>query len=655
MPTPHPDDAQRIQVLIDAVVDYAIYMLDAGGHVASWNAGARRIKGYEAQEILGRHFSCFYTDEDRAAGEPERALGVAKREGRFETEAWRLKKDGSRFWASVVVDRILDETGRLIGYAKVTRDITERRAEQASLRASEERFRLLVQSVTDYAIYLLDPDGHVVNWNAGAERFKGYTSEQILGRHFSRFYTDEDRATDLPRRALRTALREGRFEQEGWRVRKDGSRFWASVVIEPVRDDGGTHIGFAKITRDLSERRREQQALEQAREALVQSQKMEAVGQLAAGVAHEFNNQLQVLRTRLELLRRRPSGSDLGDDLSIIGRSLERAEGLTVHLLSVAGRRPFQPSRVALRDWLPPCVDLLRSFMGGAVSTELALADDLWEVEVDPGELESALLNMASNARDALPAGGHLRIRACNERMLAAGGDPTSEQDFVVLSMSDDGQGIDTAVLPRVFEPFFTTKQPGKGTGLGLSQVYGFSRKSGGSVAIESALGKGTTVTLRMPRARGATKPADPPAPTVPAHVAPDASCPLVLVVDDNEDVARATGSLLETMGFAVCYAASGPGALERLRIEPRPQAVVSDIVMPGRLNGVEMAREVRRRWPAMPVILCTGYSAEADRAAAAGFTILSKPYAFDDLERELRTLLKAAQVIPFVRRSSDR
>ncbi|HYF60103.1 MAG TPA: PAS domain S-box protein [Burkholderiaceae bacterium] len=647
------DEATRLRLLVDAVVDYAIYMLDATGRVASWNAGARRIKGWTAEEILGQHVSRFHTDEDRRAGLPERALETAAREGRFETEAWRLRKDGSRFWANVVIDAIRAPDGRLIGYAKVTRDITDRAAAQAALRASEERFRLLVQGVTDYAIYLLDPEGHVVNWNAGAERFKGYTTDEILGQHFSRFYTEEDRATQLPRRALETALREGRFEQEGWRVRKDGGRFWASVVIDPIRDERGTLVGFGKVTRDMTERRRAQQELERTREALFQSQKMEAVGQLAAGVAHEFNNLLQVVRTRVELMRRRPSGVDGGEDAAIIRRTLQRAEDLTAHLLSVTGRRRLEPSRVALRDWLPSCTELLRPFMGGDAEIDLAVAGDLWDVQVDPGELESALLNVASNARDAMPAGGRLRIRACNERMVGAGDDGTSAREFVVLSVSDDGQGIDPEVLPRVFEPFFTTKEPGKGTGLGLSQVYGFARRSGGTVAIESAPGRGTTITLRLPRAspEAARPPADGEAPP-PADAVPDGSGALVMVVDDHEDVARATGALLESLGYTVCYAASGPAALERLQLEPQPRAVVSDVVMPGALDGIEMARRARARWPKIPVILCTGYSAQVQQAAAEGFTILAKPYDFEALERTLRDALALGRVIPFARRT---
>ena len=253
-------------------------MLDADGRVTSWNPGAQRFKGYVASEIIGEHFSRFYSQEDRAAGVPAEALRTARDEDRFEKEGWRIRKDGSRFWAHVVIDPIRTSAGDLIGFAKITRDLTERKIAETALRASEEQFRLLVQGVTDYAIYLLDPQGQVSNWNAGAQRIKGYSPAEVVGSHFSRFSTEEDRDAGLPGRALATAAAEGRYEQEGLRVRKDGSRFWAHVIIDPIRDDAGEIIGFAKITRDITERLASQRALDQAREALLQSQKLEAIG-----------------------------------------------------------------------------------------------------------------------------------------------------------------------------------------------------------------------------------------------------------------------------------------------------------------------------------------------------------------------------------------
>jgi PAS domain S-box-containing protein len=315
----------RYRLLVDAITDYAIYMLDTDGHVSSWNAGAQRFKGYTEAEILGEHFSRFYTPEELAAGVPARALATAEAVGRFEAEGWRVRKDGERFWAHVVIDAIRDPYGHLVGFAKITRDLTERKAAEEVLRRSEEQFRLLVQGVTDYAIYMLDPDGKVASWNAGAQRIKGYSPEDIIGEHFSRFYTEEDKTEELPRAALEIATKEGRFEKEGWRVRKDGTRFWASVVIDAIRSEDGKLIGFAKVTRDVTEKRQAQEALERAQQELFQAQKMEAVGQLTGGIAHDFNNLLMAVLGSLEIARKRASKAETSSTSSTTP-SLERSE-----------------------------------------------------------------------------------------------------------------------------------------------------------------------------------------------------------------------------------------------------------------------------------------------------------------------------------------
>ncbi len=304
--TPLMNEEQRFRLLIDAVVDYAIYMTDPSGIITSWNSGARRFKGYAESEILGQHFSRFYTDQDRAAGLPQRALDTAVQEGRFEGEGWRVRKDGTLFWSHVVIDPIIDsQSGTLLGFAKITRDLTDRKMAEETLKQSEQQFRLLVQSVTDYAIYMLDPQGQVTNWNLGAQRIKGYLPAEAIGQHFSMFYTPEDRDTGEPQRALSIAASEGRFEKKGWRMRKDGTRFMAHVVIDAIRSDTGTLLGFAKITRDITDATQAQQALEQAREALFQSQKLQAIGQLTGGIAHDFNNLLTVILGNLEIVRKR--------------------------------------------------------------------------------------------------------------------------------------------------------------------------------------------------------------------------------------------------------------------------------------------------------------------------------------------------------------
>ena len=291
-------------MLVEGITDYAIYLLDDSGHVTSWNRGAERFKGYTEGEIIGQHFSRFYTDEDKAIDLPATALRTAREEGRFEREGWRVRKDGTRFWAHVVIDPIRDSQGEVIGYAKITRDLSERRRAEEKLRASQEQFRLLVQGVTDYALYMLDLDGRVSSWNAGAERIKGYSHEEVVGQHFSQFYTPEDRQAGIPIKGLHEAAARGRWETEGWRVRKDGTRFWAHVVIDAIRDDSGQPIGFAKITRDITDRKSAERELEEARNALFQSQKMEAVGQLTGGVAHDFNNLLTVIIGGLDTLAR---------------------------------------------------------------------------------------------------------------------------------------------------------------------------------------------------------------------------------------------------------------------------------------------------------------------------------------------------------------
>ncbi len=368
-------DDGRYRLLVDSITDYAIYMLDAEGRVASWNPGAERFKGYTAAEILGSHFSRFYTDEDRQAGVPEQALATARREGKYEKEGLRVRKGGSRFWAHVVIDSIRAPSGEVIGFAKITRDLTERRQTEETLRRSHEQFRVLVEGVTDYAIYLLDPEGRVSSWNTGARRIKNYLPEEIIGHHFSRFYTEEDKASGEPSRALDTAAREGKFEKEGWRIRKDGSRFWAHVVIDAIRNPAGELYGFAKITRDLTERRAGQRALELAQEALIQSQKMDAIGQLTGGVAHDFNNLLTVILGSLELVRRR-----VPDDPRITGlvdnamQAAQRGASLTQRMLAFARRQDLKPEPLDVPGLVRGMTDLLRRSLGPSIDMETRFA-----------------------------------------------------------------------------------------------------------------------------------------------------------------------------------------------------------------------------------------------------------------------------------------
>jgi PAS domain S-box-containing protein len=374
----------RYRLLVEAITDYAIYMLDRDGIITSWNPGARRFKGYEADEIIGQHFSRFYSEEDRSSGLPERALETARNSGKFESEGWRVRKDGSRFWAYVIIDPIRSSSGEVIGYAKITRDLTERKSAEETLKKSEEQFRLLVQGVSDYAIYRLDPEGRVSSWNSGAERIKGYVPEEIIGRHFSQFYTDEDRKSGEPQKALETAAREGRFEKEALRVRKDGSQFWAHVIIDPIRADDASIIGYAKITRDITERKEGEQRLEKAREALVQSQKMEAIGHLTGGIAHDFNNLLAAVLGSLELVRKRMRGDEklaLLVDNAILGA--QRGAALTQRMLAFARRQELKSETIHIPELVIGMTELLQRSLGPSIAIETRFPLALKPVRAD--------------------------------------------------------------------------------------------------------------------------------------------------------------------------------------------------------------------------------------------------------------------------------
>jgi len=596
----------RYRLLVEAITDYAVFMLDRGGVVSSWNRGARRFKGYEAHEILGQHVSRFYTEEDRAAGMPEQALRIAAEEGRFDREGWRVRKDGTRFWAHVVIDPIHNAQGEVIGFAKVTHDLTERRAAEIALRQSEEQFRRLVQGVTDYAIFMLDPRGLVTNWNAGAQRIKGYRPEEIIGQHFSRFYTEEDRAAGLPALGLATALKEGRWEHEGRRVRKDGTQFWAHVVIDPIRDDAGEVIGFAKITRDITERKEAQQQLEQAREALYQSQKMEAIGQLTGGVAHDFNNLLMAVLGSLELVKKRlPYDPRITPLIENAIHGAQRGSTLTQRMLAFARKQELKLDAVDLATSVRGMLGFLQRSIGPAYRIDLRIPPGLPHVTTDPNQLESALLNLVLNARDAMPEGGAITISARARRVdqptpsLAAG-------DYVGLVVTDTGEGMDADILARATEPFFTTKGVGKGTGLGLSMVHGLVAQSGGQLTIESRKGEGASIELWLPVAAPAT--ATTPVGLGRAAPMPDLQPLRILAVDDDSLVLMNTAALLEDLGHEVVCASSGEAALEAMKHNPELDLVITDQAMP-KMTGLQLRDAIRKLRPGLPIIIATGYA----------------------------------------------
>ena len=625
------DSERRFRLLVEGVTDYAIYMLDPSGIITNWNAGAKRIKGYNADEIIGRHFSIFHTPEDRAAGMPARSLATARNEGKFEAEGWRVRKDGTRFFASVVIDPIY-ENEVLIGFAKITRDITERQSSRRALQDSQEQFKLLVSGVTDYALYLLDPDGKVSSWNAGGERIKGYRPEEIIGQNFSRFYTPSDRAKGRPARALEIARTMGRYEEEGLRVRKDGSFFWASVVIDPIRDDNGALIGYAKITRDITERRKAQASLEKVQKQLAESQKMDALGQLTGGVAHDFNNLLMIISGHIQTLKRVAArDSKASTAVHAVEHATQRGAALTRQLLTFSRRQRVNPETVDLSQRIESVREVLNSGLGGNVELAINISPEVWPVIADIGELEIALVNLAINARDAMPDGGTVTISA--ENTTIGEGESVSPGDYVAIVIADTGVGIPPDIIASVFDPFFTTKPVGKGTGLGLSQVYGFVHQAGGTVKIASDLGRGTTLTIYLPRELDMSVNDNVPIGDLAEQLG------TVLLVEDNPDVASASTGLLEQLGYTVRWVPNAEAALQEID-RNGIDFVFSDIVMPGRMDGLGLARIIKQMHPNLPILLATGYS-DAVRDLRSDFQVLQKPYEMHELSRAIAKLTR--------------
>lgn len=626
----------RYRLLVDAITDYAIYMLDRDGHVSSWNPGAQRFKGYAEAEILGEHFSRFYTPEDLAAGVPARALATAETEGRFEAEGWRVRKDGRQFWAHVVIDAIRDPGGQILGFAKITRDLSERKAAEEIVKRSEEQLRLLIQGVTDYAIYMLDPNGNVSSWNSGAERIKGYTPEEIIGQHFSTFYTDEDRLEDLPRKALEVAARDGRFEREGWRQRKDGTRFWANVIIDAIYADDGTLIGFAKVTRDITEKRQAQESLERAQQELFQAQKMEAVGQLTGGVAHDFNNLLMAILGSLEIARKRAAaGQNVVDliDHAIVGA--KRGASLTQRLLAFSRKQDLKLEPVAVPALVSEMAKLLQRSIGPTVEISTTFPLSLPPVLSDPNQLQNALLNLVVNARDAMPDGGVISISARKHELHDQQVPELKAGSFVCLSVKDEGDGMDAATLEKATAPFFTTKGVGKGTGLGLPMVQGLMAQAGGRLLMKSKRGEGTTAELWMPVTEPG--PVELQQETVGEPVVPHRNV-TVLVVDDDALVLMNTVLMLEDLGHTAIEAHSGADALKLLATDPLPDVVITDHAMP-QMTGTELADKIAQLYPDLKVIVASGY-AELPKGVRADVR-LTKPFSQRQLMEGLAAVLE--------------
>jgi PAS domain S-box-containing protein len=515
-------------------------------------------------------------------------------------------------------------------------------------QAANQRFQLLVQGVTDYAIFLLDPEGNVTNWNSGAVRIKGYTEDEVIGRHISQFYTPEDLAKEVPTRALATAASEGRYEAEGWRVRKDRTRFWASIVIDRISDAKGDVVGFAKITRDITERREGQQRLEAAREQLYQSQKMDAVGQLTGGVAHDFNNLLTIIIGNLDGAKRALEAGQAAAQERVV-RAIDqaltganRAARLTAHLLAFSRRQPLEAKVFDVNKLLRHLSTFLKPSLGEQVQLEVVGAGGVWQVEADETQLETAILNLALNARDAMPEGGKLTVEASNtflDEIYCSKNAEVRPGQYVEISVTDNGVGMAGDVAGRAFEPFFTTKDTGQGTGLGLSQVYGFVKQIGGHVKIYSEPGHGTTVKIYLPRVKGATaaEALDPQDAKMPA--APGGES--ILVVEDDDDVRAFIAETLRELNYIVFRATDAPSALKILATE-RVDLLLTDVVLPGR-NGRDLADQAMAKRPGLNVLFMTGYSRNAivhNGRLDQGVNMIQKPFTQAALAAKIRNLL---------------
>ena len=607
---------------------------DVVRNTLSWSEQLLEIYGLRPDELKNtlQEFVGFTHPDDRTR--VYASIGAAIKSGRgFNYEARVTRPDGSIRQLHSVGEVIRDESGTAIRMLGVCLDVTERKQAEQALYESEQSYRLLLWGARDYAIYLLDVQGRVRSWNDGAQRLNGYSADEIVGRHFRVFFPEEARAADMAGEALITAAREDQFETETWLVRKDGGRFYASVVLDAIRNDAGELIGFAKLTRDITDRHEAQLALEQTREQLAQAQKMEALGQLTGGIAHDFNNLLMIVSGYAQILQRKLSDAKDKQAIEAIRAAANRGEKLTRQLLAFSRRQQLMPVVVDLRQRIDSVRDMLAPSLRGNIELICDIEDKIWPVEVDLGELELALVNMAVNARDAMPDGGTITLAARNVLLKPGSAAGALEGEFVALAIIDTGSGMPPDVLARVFEPFYTTKPVGKGTGLGLSQVHGFANQSGGAVTVNSEPGHGTVVTIYLPRTNAAAGAGEGTlGANGPAHGT-------VLVVEDSRDVAQVTASLLEQLGYRVVHAENAAEALRHLQQGIGVDLLFSDIVMPGAINGLGLAQICQERFPEIPVLLTSGFS-DAAQAVDGRFDILRKPFELSALEHAIDVVM---------------
>ena len=618
-PPPSPDrhrgalGQDRFELLVRSVRDYAIFMLDPEGRVLTWNAGAEAINGWRAEEIIGRSFETFYTPDAIAANWPKIELERAAELGRFEDRGWRVRKDGTRLWANVIITALRGPDGELVGFAKVTRDLTEARAQEEALRQSEAQFRLLVESVKDYALFMLDPAGIVRTWNAGAAAIHGYAAAEAVGRHFSLFFTDDDRAAGRPAAELEKARVDGRAQAQAWRVRKDGSLFWADVKLTSVHDASGSLMGFAKITQDLTEQRRI---------ADIEGASRRMTNFLAM-LAHELRNPLAPIRNAASILQMQPGLPPvLARVRDVVDRQARHLTRLVDDLLDV-GR--IATGKIVLRrevlDWRDVVHAAEEAFSNAIAAKgqhfELQVVDRPLPMLGDATRLVQALQNVLGNAVRYVPEGGHIRLEV------------VVEHASVVTRVVDDGPGIAPEALERIFELFVQedmARLPNdSGLGIGLSLARALIAEHGGLIAAHSeGLGRGSTFTLRLPLLQAWNGLVDPPVATP-----PPGRQRRVLVVDDNQDSADSMADTLRLMGHDVLVAYGGAQALAAVDAFA-PDCALLDLNMPG-MDGFTLLRTLRARpeLAGLRAAAVTGYgqSTDRERTLAAGFDAhLTKP-----------------------------
>jgi PAS domain S-box-containing protein len=505
---------------------------------------------------------------------------------------------------------------------------------QSAFGSLKRHFHIFVDGVTDYAIFLLDTGGHISSWNNNAQKIIGYDPEEVVGKHFGILYRPDERRAGEPNHAMELAARDGGYQVEGWRVRKNGTPFFVTGVLTAIRDDDGGLIGFASFFRDATERRAAQEKLVEAREQLVVAQKMEAIGKLTGGIAHDFNNLLMIIGGNAQIFKRLLDPK-LPQAIEAIQTAAKRGESLTRQLLTFSRRQHLSPTVVDLNTGIKNMRTLIESSLRGNIVYKEQIHPDIWPVKVDLAELELAIVNIAVNARDAMPNGGVFTLRGGNvESNERRNGEYSA--GFIALEFSDTGMGIPASLLSKIFDPFFTTKEVGKGTGLGLSQVYGFAHQAGGTVQVDSTVGTGTTIAIYLPSCADEKL-----AEQEFAETEAGPQRPIVLVVDDSAEVAEVTSYLFEHLGYDTVYRESAEAALKLLGEGASIDLVFSDIVMPGMIDGVGLAKEVRTRYPRLPVLLTTGYS-DAAKAAPSDLRILHKPFDSESLRNSIQDLMQA-------------